>query len=135
MSEAANHYAALGIGPSASAAEVRRAYRDQARQVHPDVNPSPDAARQFAALQSAYEILSDPARRRTYDEAVRGEITPRQPAAQRHTDFTNIAAPRTRRTRAAGHAKQASDPGDPTGFDELYQAFFAPRAAAARKRS
>ncbi len=134
MSEATNHYAALGIGPFAAAAEVRRAYRDKARQLHPDVNPSPDAARLFAALQSAYAVLSDPAQRRTYDEAARGDVRPTKPAARGHTDFTNIAAPRARRPRAGAHGKQASDPGDPTGFDELYQAFFAPRAAAARKR-
>src|ERR671933_153807 len=57
----------LGPPPPASPAEIRRAYRERARRLHPDVNRAPDAAARFAALSEAYETLADPARRRAYD--------------------------------------------------------------------
>ena len=63
----ADYYATLGIAPTASPAEIRRAYRERARRLHPDVNRAPDAAARFAALTEAYETLADPARRRAYD--------------------------------------------------------------------
>ena len=137
MPEAANHYDTLGINPAATVAQVRRAYRHKARELHPDVNPASDAAARFAALQAAYAVLSNAASRRSYDEAARGEVAcpPITHAHSGHTDFTNIAAPRGRPARPRANGQHTADPGDPTGFDELYQAFFAPRAAAARKRA
>lgn len=60
-------YAVLGVKRSADATEIKSAYRRLARQYHPDVNPDPAAARQFAVLNEAYHILSDPARRTWYD--------------------------------------------------------------------
>ena len=63
----ADYYATLGLTPTASPAEIRRAYRERARRLHPDVNHAPDAAARFAMLTEAYETLADPARRRAYD--------------------------------------------------------------------
>src|SRR5437764_9418001 len=63
----ADYYATLGLAPTASPAEIRRAYRERARRLHPDVNHAPDAAARFAALTEAYETLADPPRRRAYD--------------------------------------------------------------------
>jgi molecular chaperone DnaJ len=62
-----DHYAALGVSSGASATEIRAAFRRLARQYHPDVNPSPDAAERFRTVVAAYEVLSDPAARATYD--------------------------------------------------------------------
>ncbi len=62
-----NLYDVLGVPPSASAEEIRRAYRALARLIHPDLNPGHDAASRFARLSDAYAVLSDPARRRAYD--------------------------------------------------------------------
>ncbi len=63
----ADYYATLGVAPSATSAEIRHAYREKARRLHPDVNESPDAAEAFAALAKAHDVLADPGRRRAYD--------------------------------------------------------------------
>lgn len=60
-------YEVLGVPRTASAEDIRRAHRRLARQYHPDVNKSPDAAARFAQIQEAYEALSDPEKRRRYD--------------------------------------------------------------------
>ena len=60
-------YAALGLGTDASTAELRRAYRALALQLHPDRNPDPAAAGRFRAVTAAYAVLADPVRRADYD--------------------------------------------------------------------
>jgi DnaJ-class molecular chaperone len=70
-------YEILGVGRDASQAEVKRAFRALARELHPDVNDhDPEAEEKFKEAAEAYEVLSDPERRRTYDayghEGLRG---------------------------------------------------------------
>ncbi|KQP18186.1 DnaJ domain-containing protein [Pseudorhodoferax sp. Leaf267] len=62
-----NHYLALGVSSGASLADIKKAYRHQAALHHPDRNPAPDAATRFRAIQEAYDILGDAARREAYD--------------------------------------------------------------------
>ena len=62
-----NHYARLGVPRNASSKEIRDAYHEAARRLHPDVNPDPGAMDVFLAIQEAYEVLSDDERRREYD--------------------------------------------------------------------
>jgi molecular chaperone DnaJ len=62
-------YVILGLAPTASLPEVKRAYRRLARRYHPDINPGDhEAAERFKEILSAYETLSDPDRRRRYDQ-------------------------------------------------------------------
>jgi len=64
---AEDYYATLDIPASASDAEVKAAYRRRSRLFHPDRNPSPDATRRMAALNEAYTVLANAARRAAYD--------------------------------------------------------------------
>lgn len=64
-----NHYTLLGLHPSASAIEIRRAYRELSKRYHPDTTslPSAIATAKFQQLNEAYATLSNPERRLTYD--------------------------------------------------------------------
>jgi molecular chaperone DnaJ len=64
---AQDYYATLGVGRDAGADELKKAYRKLARQLHPDVNDAPDASERFKEVTVAYEVLSDPQKRATYD--------------------------------------------------------------------
>jgi len=62
-----DYYEVLGVGRKAAADEVRSAYRRLARKHHPDVNKAPEAAAKFREATEAYEVLSDPEKRKKYD--------------------------------------------------------------------
>jgi molecular chaperone DnaJ len=63
-----DYYNVLGVQRSASADEIRRAYKRLARKHHPDVNPGDKAAEErFRELQEAYGVLNDPKKRKVYD--------------------------------------------------------------------
>jgi curved DNA-binding protein len=66
---APDYYSLLGIGRSATEKEIKAAYRKLARKYHPDVNPGNKAAEdKFKQINTANEVLSDPEKRRKYDE-------------------------------------------------------------------
>ena len=63
----ADLYGVLGVSRTASASEIKSAYRRLARRYHPDVNSEPTAAKKFSQITEAYHTLIDPDRRRSYD--------------------------------------------------------------------
>jgi len=64
-----DYYSTLGVAKTASAKEIKQAFRKLARKYHPDVNPGNKAAEaKFKELNEANEVLSDPGKRKKYDE-------------------------------------------------------------------
>src|SRR5215213_6752892 len=74
-------YEALGVPKNASADEVKKAYRKLVREYHPDKNPGDEAAEaRFKEVQTAYDVLSDPDKRKQYD--VMGSVNGRRGGAE-----------------------------------------------------
>ena len=68
MPKTKSHYKVLGVSDKASAEDIKKAYRNLAREHHPDRNPDkPGAEERFKEIQEAYDVLSDPQKRQEYD--------------------------------------------------------------------
>lgn len=89
---AKTHYELLGVVPTASPEEIKKAYRKLALQYHPDTNPKKDAAEIFKTITAAYKILSDPHRRFEYDSSIK-EVAPEA----RKTAATKPSTPQKKR--------------------------------------
>jgi molecular chaperone DnaJ len=70
----ANLYHILGVSPTATGEEIKRAYRSLAMRHHPDRNTSPGADKHFNAINLAYELLSDTKKRAEYDQSLNNRI-------------------------------------------------------------
>lgn len=62
-----NHYEVLEVSPTATQADIKRAYRRLAKKFHPDSNHSMASHEHIAVINAAYEVLGDPSQRKTYD--------------------------------------------------------------------
>ncbi len=62
-----DYYEVLGVDRSASQQDIKKAYREKARQLHPDVSNEPDAEARFKEVNEAYQVLSDREKRNAYD--------------------------------------------------------------------
>ena len=63
-----DYYAILGVPKTASQAEIKKAYRKLARELHPDTNEDPAAEKRFKDANEAHAVLADPEKRKQYDE-------------------------------------------------------------------
>lgn len=63
-----DHYATLGLRSSATLADIKKAFRQQASLHHPDRNAAAEAPARFRRVQEAYDVLSDPVKRKAYDD-------------------------------------------------------------------
>lgn len=63
-----DYYEVLGVSKTASDSEIKSAFRKLAKKYHPDVSKEPNAAEKFKECQEAYAVLSDPAKRKQYDQ-------------------------------------------------------------------
>ena len=78
MTTKRDFYEVLGVKKGASAAEIKRAYRQLALKYHPDRNKSTDAADKFKEISESYEVLSDPKKKQTYDQHGHAAFDPSQ---------------------------------------------------------
>lgn len=101
-----NYYQILGVNPSSSPEEIRRAYRILARRYHPDVNPGHASEERFKQIAQAYQVLSDPSQRRKFD----GELG------------AAAAYEQARRRTAAYQHQQARTRTRPSASERFYQA-------------
>ncbi len=106
-------YEVLGVERTATDADVKRAFRKLAQQWHPDVNKKPDAQERFKEVNEAYQVLSDPQRRQTYDMFGRAGL--------------------------GGAGGAGGSPGFGTagfgGFSDIFDAFFGGAAAGGARRA
>lgn len=63
-----DYYEVLGLQKGATDQEIKSAYRKLAKKYHPDVDPSPDAKKKFEEIGEAYQVLSDPEKKKLYDQ-------------------------------------------------------------------
>src|SRR5215470_17236235 len=112
----ANPYETLGVAPSASQDDIRKAYRKAAKETHPDLNPGkPEAENRFKEINAAYDIIGDADKRKRYDA---GEIdetgAERQPERHFYREYAE-ADPSTRYSRRGASARERANAG--TDFD------------------
>ncbi|MDW7982530.1 MAG: molecular chaperone DnaJ [Thermomicrobium sp.] len=109
-----DYYEVLGVDRTASQEDIRRAYRQLARQFHPDVNKSPDAEEKFKEINEAYEVLSDPDKRAAYDRFGHAGV----------------------QVGVGGGPGTATDPfGFGSLFNDLFDSFFGDATSAGRRRA
>ena len=68
MAEKRDYYEVLGVDKNADDATIKKAYRKLAKKYHPDANPGEEAAAKFKEASEAYAVLSDPEKRKQYDQ-------------------------------------------------------------------
>lgn len=76
MSSKSDFYDLLGVSKTSSQEEIKKSYRKKALEWHPDRNKSPEAEAKFKEINQAYEILSDPTKRQTYDQFGHAAFSP-----------------------------------------------------------
>ena len=83
MAEKRDYYEVLGIGKNATDAEIKSAYRKLAKKYHPDLNPGDkDAEEKFKEVNEANDVLSDPDKRKRYDQFGFAGVDPNYGAGQ-----------------------------------------------------
>jgi hypothetical protein len=80
------YYRILGVSRTASQADIRRAYRKLVQQLHPDINPAPEAHALIREVNEAYEILGDPVKRSDYDYRFENPFASVEEPAMKHRD-------------------------------------------------
>ena len=129
MSKARDYYALLGVQPNSSASEIKKAYRRLAMKYHPDRNPNDRKAEaKFKELTEAYEVLTDPKKRETYDRFGAGPFESfggRGPQGQGNPfDFQDIFGGAGKRGQGQKNFHFGGDGWSKASFSDLFEDLF-----------
>ena len=115
-----DYYKVLGVDPKASQADIRKAFRKLAKKYHPDINKdSPDAKERFQAINEANEVLSDPEKRRKYDEYGENWQHAEEFEAQRRREQES-----NRGFNFDGYGNFYHSKGNSSGFSDFFEELF-----------
>ncbi len=124
-----DYYKILGVARTASANDIKKAFRQLARKYHPDVNPGDKTAEaRFKEINEAYEVLSDPEKRRKYDTLGPNWQEQFGPTPSRTRAGSATGGPDGRASRSSG--RPSYDFADPTNFSEFFETLFGRRASS-----
>ena len=132
MMDTKDYYKTLGVGRRATTEEIKKAFRRLARKYHPDVNPGDKSAEaKFKEINEAYEVLSDPDKRRRYDTLGPNWNEPfggfgSQPRPRTYTAPGSASRGRT----GAGTSNPYGGFDDPTGWTDFFETLFGRRGSA-----
>ena len=140
-----DYYKVLGVERTASADQIRKAYRRLAHKYHPDVSKEPNAEARFKEMQEAYEVLKDPEKRAAYDQLgsqwKAGEQFRPPPDWGSGFEFSGDGRARQGRSRGRGAGPRGFGAGEGGGlgeqdFSEFFSSLFgggSPFAAEGRR--
>jgi molecular chaperone DnaJ len=137
MAAGPDHYQTLGVKRDASADEIRKAYRRLARKHHPDLNPGDKAAEEkFKQVQEAYDILSEPKKKKMYDQygfysETGAPNVPPNDAGSAGFNFGGFDFSEAPPDADSGHGHHAGGMGD---FSDLFSQFFGRQREGAQAR-
>jgi len=123
-----DYYQIMGMARTATADEIKKAYRRLARKYHPDVSKEKDAEKKFKEVQEAYEVLKDPEKRAAYDQLGSDYKQGQQfrPPPDWGSGFEFRGGPRQGRARAGGaQTEEAFE--DAEGFSDFFSSLFGAR--------
>lgn len=120
MADQEDYYSILGVSKTATQDEINKAYREKAKEWHPDRNHAPNATEMFEKITKAYEVLKDPQKRAAYDRFGAGAVDDSAGAAGFNaSNFNGFSG--------AGF--------DGSGFEDIFSQFFGGGARASRSQS
>ncbi|MBU2632686.1 DnaJ domain-containing protein [Patescibacteria group bacterium] len=126
MAQEKDLYELLGVSKNASSIEIKKAYRKLALEHHPDRNKGKDTAGKFKELSKAYEILSDPQKRQTYDQFGSSAFEGGSPfgGGAQGGPFGGQGGPFTYTYNSSGGGGGGFDPGGFSDPFEIFRQFF-----------
>jgi len=131
-----DYYAALGVAPDADEQTIKQAYRKLARQYHPDVNPGDTQAEErFKEINEAYQALSDPERRRKYEELREQYQRWQQRGGRGDFDWGRGQAAPGQYTYSASPEDMEDIFGDASPFSDFFSSIFGQAADGPTRRA